>query len=62
MKKVVLYSSNTRNRAKSHFLEVFPKWNALWEAAAERYTELEITVVLQLNNRYYLDFKDGEPA
>ena len=62
MKKVVLYSSNSKDRGKSHFLEAFPKWNRLWEAAAERYKDLEITVVLQLNNRYYLDFKDEEPA
>ncbi len=60
MKKIVLYSSNTRKRGTSHFCEVFPKWSDLWDAAAKKHKELDLTMVLQQNGRYFLDISEGK--
>ena len=60
MKKVVLYSSNSKHRSKDSNCLVFPKWNALWDRLAEEYGEYELYLVVQLNGRYFLDIYEGE--
>ncbi len=60
MKKIVLYTSNSRLRDQSALTcTVFPKWAEQWDAVAEKYPDYEITLVAQLSGRYYLDIKDG---
>lgn len=60
MKKVVLYSSNSKRRSKDSNCVVFPKWNRLWDKLAMEYSDHEIYLVVQLNGRYFLDIYDGE--
>ncbi|MCR4610767.1 MAG: ATP-grasp domain-containing protein, partial [Lachnospiraceae bacterium] len=60
MKKVVLYSSNSKNRDKNSNCTVYPKWADQWDEMAARHPELDITLVVQLNGRYFLDIRDGE--
>ncbi len=62
MKKVVLYSSNSKHRDKSSNCTVFPKWAAQWDEVAQRHPDLAITLVVQLNGRYFLDINEGELA
>ncbi|MBO4375356.1 MAG: ATP-grasp domain-containing protein [Lachnospiraceae bacterium] len=62
MKKVVLFSSNTKKRKASHFLDMYPKWNRQWDEVAAKHEELDITLVFQLNGRYLLDIVDGKIA
>ena len=62
MKKVVLFSSNTKKRDSSSGCEVFPKWSDQWDQAAESHPELDITLVTQLNGRYFLDIADGKTS
>ena len=59
MKKVVLFSSNTKKRNPSHFLDMYPKWNTLWDEVADKHKDLEISLVFQLNGRYFFDIADG---
>jgi glutathione synthase/RimK-type ligase-like ATP-grasp enzyme len=60
MKRIVLYSSNSKHRDKSSNCTVYPKWAAQWDEMAERHPDCEIWLVVQLNGRYFLDIKDGE--
>ena len=60
MKKVVLFSSNSKHRDKSSNCTVFPKWAAQWDEMATRHPDLDITLVVQLNGRYFLDINEGE--
>ncbi len=60
MKKVVLYSSNSKNRDKNSNCTVFPSWASQWDQMAKKHPELDITLVVQLNGRYFLDIRDGE--
>lgn len=62
MKKVVLYSSNSKHRDKSSNCTVFPKWAVQWDEMALRHPDLDITLVVQLNGRYFLDINEGELA
>ena len=62
MKKVVIYSSNSKRRDPSSSCEVFPKWTEQWERTAGIYSDMDITLVVQLNGRYFLDIKDGKPV
>lgn len=59
MKKIVFYSSNSKHRDKSSNCTVYPKWAEQWDQVAERHPECEITLIVQLNGRYFLDIKDG---
>ena len=59
MKKVVLYSSNTKKRESSSNCEVFPKWHEQWDASALAHPDVELTLVVQLNGRYFLDILGG---
>jgi len=60
MKKIVFYSSNSKYRDKGSNCTVYPSWAGQWDRMAERHPELEITLVVQLNGRYFLDIRDGE--
>jgi hypothetical protein len=60
MKKVVMYSSNSKRRSKDSNCMVFPKWSRLWDELAEKYDDVEIYLVVQLNGRYFLDIYEGE--
>lgn len=60
MKKVVLYSSNSKRRSPSSNCIVFPKWAQLWDRLADKHPDCEITLVVQLNGRYFLDIHNGE--
>lgn len=60
MKKVVLYSSNSKRRSVDSNCVVFPKWAELWDRLADKHPDCEITLVVQLNGRYFLDIKDGK--
>ena len=60
MKRIVFYSTNSKHRDKSSNCTVFPKWAAQWDEMAERHPDAEITLVIQMNGRYYLDIADGE--
>jgi len=60
MKRVVFYSSNSKHRDKSSNCTVFPKWSRQWDEMAKRHPDYDITLVLQLNGRYFLDITDGE--
>ncbi|MCR4604487.1 MAG: ATP-grasp domain-containing protein [Eubacterium sp.] len=60
MKKIVLYSSNSKHRDKNSNCTVFPKWATQWDEMAARHPDVEITLVVQLNGRYFLDILDGE--
>ena len=60
MKKIVFYSSNSKKRDRSSNCTVFPSWGAQWDAMAMRHPDCEITLVVQLNGRYFLDIQDGE--
>ncbi len=60
MKKVVLYSSKSKHRDKGSNCTVYPKWADQWDQMADRHPELDITLVVQLNGRYFLDIRDGE--
>ena len=59
MKKCVLYSSNTKKRSKNYLHEVFPKWSDLWDAVASKHRDIDLTIVIQLNTRYFLDISNG---
>ena len=59
MKKVVLFSSNTKKRDSSSTCEVFPKWYEQWDASSLNNPDMEITLVVQLNGRYFLDILNG---
>lgn len=61
MKKIVLYSSNSKLRSSGSNCTVFPKWADQWDAAAKKHPDAEITLVVQLNGRYFLDIHDGKP-
>ncbi|MCR5175867.1 MAG: ATP-grasp domain-containing protein, partial [Anaerovibrio sp.] len=60
MKKVVFYSSNSKRRDKGSNCTVYPNWANQWDQMADRHPELDITLVVQLNGRYFLDIRDGE--
>ncbi|MCR5410742.1 MAG: ATP-grasp domain-containing protein [Lachnospiraceae bacterium] len=60
MKKIVLYSSNSKHRDKSSNCTVFPKWAEQWDEVAGRHKDVEITLVVQLSGRYFLDIQNGE--
>lgn len=60
MKRIVFYSTNSKHRDKSSNCTVFPKWAVQWDEMAERHPDAEITLVIQMNGRYYLDIADGE--
>ncbi|MBQ6441752.1 MAG: ATP-grasp domain-containing protein [Lachnospiraceae bacterium] len=62
MKKVVLFSSNSKHRDKDSNCTVFPKWASQWDEMALRHPDLDITLVVQLNGRYFLDINEGELA
>ncbi len=62
MKKIVFYSSNSKHRDKSSNCTVFPKWADQWDEMAKRHPDTEITLVVQLNGRYFLDIQEGELA
>ncbi len=59
MKKIVLFSSNTKKRDSSSTCEVFPKWYEQWDASSLNNPDMEITLVVQLNGRYFLDILNG---
>lgn len=61
MKKIVLYSSNSKLRSVGSNCTVFPKWAAQWDHVAKKHPDLDITLVVQLNGRYFLDIHDGSP-
>lgn len=58
--KVVFYSSNSKHRDKDSNCTVYPKWASQWDEMASRNPEHEISLVVQLNGRYFLDIRDGE--
>ena len=60
MKKIVLYSSNSKRRSADSGSKVYPSWGEQWDTAAARYPDYEITLVVQLNGRYFLDIEDGK--
>ena len=60
MKRIVLYSSNSKHRDKSSNCTVFPKWAEQWDEVAGRHKDVEITLVVQLSGRYFLDIQNGE--
>ena len=60
MKKLVLYSSNSKKRSQDSACRVYPGWGKQWDMAAEHYPEYEITLVVQLNGRYFLDIEEGK--
>ena len=60
MKKIVFYSSNSKRRDKNSNCTVFPKWAEQWDDMAERHPDCEVTLVVQLNGRYFLDICNGE--
>lgn len=60
MKRVVLYSSNSKRRDASSNCTVFPRWAEQWDQVAERHPDCELCLVVQLNGRYFLDIHDGE--
>ena len=60
MKRIVLFSSNSKHRDKSSNCTVYPKWANQWDEVAARYSDYEIWLVVQLNGRYFLDINDGE--
>ena len=60
MRRIVLYSSNSKFRDRTSNCTVYPKWAAQWDQVAERYPDYEIWLVVQLNGRYFLDIRDGE--
>ena len=60
MKKIVLYSSNSKLRSVGSNCTVFPKWADQWDSVAEKHQDAEITLVVQLNGRYFLDIFDGK--
>lgn len=60
MKRIVLYSSNSKRRDKSSNCTVYPKWARQWDEAAARHSDDEIWLVVQLNGRYFLDICDGK--
>ncbi len=60
MKRIVLFSSNSKHRDKSSNCTVYPRWARQWDEVAARHSEYEIWLVVQLNGRYFLDICDGE--
>ena len=60
MKRIVLYSSNSKLRDKSSNCTVYPGWAKQWDEAAARRSDYEIWLVVQLNGRYFLDICDGK--
>ena len=60
MKRIVLYSSNSKHRDSSSNCTVFPSWASQWDEVAARHPDCEIYLVVQLNGRYFLDIYDGE--
>ena len=60
MKRVVLYSSNSKRRDASSNCTVFPRWAEQWDEVASRHPNCELYLVVQLNGRYFLDIYDGE--
>ncbi len=60
MKRVVFYSSNSKHRDKTSNCTVYPKWAEQWDEMASRHPDCEITLIVQLNGRYFLDIFDGE--
>lgn len=60
MKKIVMYSSNSKRRSKGSNCVVFPKWSRLWNDLADAHSDVEIYLVVQLNGRYFLDLFNGE--
>ncbi len=60
MKRIVFYSTNSKHRDKSSNCTVFPKWAEQWDEMATRHPDCEITLVVQLNGRYFLDISEGE--
>lgn len=62
MKKIVLYSSNSKRRDSNSQCTVFPKWADQWDEMASRHPDYDITLVVQLNGRYFMDIYDGNVA
>ena len=60
MKRIVLYSSNSKLRDKSSNCTAYPRWARQWDEAAARHSDYEIWLVVQLNGRYFLDICDGK--
>ncbi len=60
MKRIVLYTSNSKYRDKNSNCTVYPKWAAQWDQTAARHPDYEIWLVAQPNGRYYLDIQNGE--
>ena len=60
MKRIVLYSSNSKRRDASSNCTVFPRWAVQWDQVAKRHPDCELCLVVQLNGRYFLDIFDGE--
>lgn len=60
MKRIVLYSSNSKHRDASSNCTVFPRWAEQWDEVGARHPDYELYLVVQLNGRYFLDIHDGE--
>ena len=60
MKKIVFYSSNSKKRDPNSNCTVFPSWASQWDEMAQRHPDCDITLVVQLNGRYFLDIADGK--
>lgn len=60
MRRIVLFSSNSKFRDKTSNCTVYPKWADQWDEMASRHPDDEIWLVVQLNGRYFLDIRDGE--
>ncbi len=60
MKRIVLYSSNSKRRDASSNCTVFPRWADQWDEMAARHPDCELYLVVQLNGRYFLDIYDGK--
>ena len=60
MKHIVFYSSNSKHRDKTSNCTVYPKWAQQWDEMAARHPDCRVTLIVQLNGRYFLDIFDGE--
>ncbi len=60
MKHIVFYSSNSKHRDKTSNCTVYPKWAKQWDEMAARHPDCKVTLIVQLNGRYFLDIYDGE--
>ena len=58
--KIAIYTTSTRKREASSKTSSFPSRAAQWDECAVRHPETEITLVAQLNGRYFIDIDNGK--